>query len=642
MDKPFILIIDDDPNLRKTLSGIIEMKGYGALSAADGKNGLAIIEGNPVSLVLIDLGLPDIPGVDLLKRIKALYPLTQAIILTGHATLDSAIEATNLGAFSYLKKPFDIDQLMLQIQRAIEKQQVEEKMRLLTEMAADAITIIDHEGSILFWNPAAERIFGYPASEAMGNPFQRLIAPERLHDAYLREMLKDRGTGMISSTNRAVELAAVRKDGSEIPVEVSFSTTLLHKERHSIAIIRDISERKQAEEEKRVLEQQLRQAQKMEAIGQLAGGIAHDFNNILMSIVGFSNLMKMKLEYDDPLNSDIDHILAASERAANLTRSILAYSRKQLLNRKHTDLNEIFRNWQGFLRRVINEDVELVTNLSDAPLNILADSQQIEQVLMNLATNARDAMPFGGCLTIETRSFNMDNQFIASHGFGTPGSYAAFTLTDSGIGMDAQTKNSIFEPFFTTKEVGKGTGLGLSVAYGIIKQHDGYIDCESAPGKGTTFRVYLPTIDESVREEGESISISMPRGSETILLAEDDAEARNLSKCYLERFGYRVVEASDGEEAVAQFRMHKDEISLALLDVIMPRLNGREVFNRIRQIKPDIKVVFMSGYTSDVLQKEDIEATGADVLLKPSVFKDLLMKIRKSLDSKGRWSSAMH
>jgi PAS domain S-box-containing protein len=642
MDRPVLLIVDDDANLRKTLAGIMEMKGYGVLSAADGKTGLAVLEENRVNLALIDLGLPDILGVDLLKKIKELYPSTQAIILTGNATLDSAIEATNRGAFSYLRKPFDIDQLLLLVQRAIEKQQMEEKMQLLTEMAADAITMIDHEGSILYWNPAAERIFGYTVEEAMGHQIHRLIAPEHLRDAYLREMLKDRSSGRMPPSHSTIELEALRKDGGLIPVEVSFSSTLLHKERHFIGIIRDVSERKKAEEERKILEQQLRQSQKMEAIGQLAGGIAHDFNNILMSIIGFSELMKIKLKSDDPLQSNIDHILMASDRAAYLTRSVLAYSRKQIMHRKSTDLNEILRNWIALLRTVLNEDVDLQLKLSETPLNIMADSQQIEQVLMNLATNARDAMPSGGSLVIETGHFDMDNQFLADHGYGFPGSYALFRLTDSGIGMDGQTKNHIFEPFFTTKEVGKGTGLGLSVAYGIVKQHDGYIDCVSAPGKGSTFSVYLPIINETAREKRNSQSTPMPLGSETILLAEDDEEARCLSRGYLEQFGYRVIEAANGEEAIAQFHIHKDEISLMLLDMIMPRLNGKEVFNQVRQVRPDIKVIFMSGYTNDVLQRDDIEATGAEVLLKPTAFKELLATIRKSLEPKGRWSSTLN
>jgi CheY-like chemotaxis protein len=306
---------------------------------------------------------------------------------------------------------------------------------------------------------------------------------------------------------------------------------------------------------------------------------------------------------------------------------------------KSIDLNEILRKWIAFLRTVLNEDVDLQVKLSETPLNIMADSQQIEQVLMNLATNAMDAMPSGGSLVIETGLFDMDNQFLANHGYGSPGSYALFRLTDSGIGMDGQTKNHIFEPFFTTKDVGKGTGLGLSVAYGIVKQHEGYIDCDSTPGKGSTFSVYFPIINETAQEERISHSNSMLRGSETILLAEDDEEVRCLSRCYLEQFGYRVIEAANGEEAVAQFQIHKDEISLMLLDVIMPRLNGKEVFNQVRPVRPDIKVIFMSGYTNDVLQREDIEATGAEVLLKPTAFKELLATIRKSLEPKGRWAS---
>ncbi len=288
----------------------------------------------------------------------------------------------------------------------------EEKMRLLTETAADAITMIDNDGLIAYWNPAAERTFGYQAQEVMGRSLHLLLAPKRYHDAYLEGFARYRETGCGPAIGKTLEMGAVRKDGTEIQVEVSFATMFLREKRHAIGIIRDISERKQLEEERGKIEEQLRQAQKMEAVGQLAGGIAHDFNNILTAIIGFSTLMKMKLADDDPLHMEIDQILASSDRAANLTRSMLAFCRKQIMTPRPTDLNSIIREGNIFLQRVISEDVELRTALADAPLNIFADSAQIGQVLMNLATNARDAMPHGGTLAIETAATIIDDQFI--------------------------------------------------------------------------------------------------------------------------------------------------------------------------------------------------------------------------------------
>jgi two-component system cell cycle sensor histidine kinase/response regulator CckA len=508
----------------------------------------------------------------------------------------------------------------------------EEKMRLLTETAVDAITMIDGNGAIEYWNPAAERIFGYPAAEVIGKSLHLLLAPERYHDRYLKGFERFRETGQGQAIGKVLELEAVRKDGIEIPVEVSFSVLQRKEERHAIGIMRDISERKEAETERKKLEEQLRQSQKMEAIGTLTGGIAHDFNNILTAIIGFSTLVKMKLEDNDPLHSNVDNILAASDRAANLTRSMLAFCRKQIMTRKAVDLNGIIRNVENFLARVIGEDVELRTKLTGSSLNIFADSVQIEQVLMNLATNSRDAMPHGGTLHIETSCVEIEEDFINRHGYGAPGAFAMLALSDTGGGMDEETSKRIYEPFFTTKEVGKGTGLGLSVVYGIVKQHDGFISCYSEKGKGTTFRVYLPIIKEEAESSQAATCAPVTKGSETILLVEDDVHVRTPIRLYLENYGYRVIEAVDGEDGVSKFVANEDKIDLALIDVIMPRLNGREVYCRIRERKPEIRVVFMSGYTADILQQEELLDEGMSILMKPAVNRELLNTIRNLLD----------
>jgi two-component system, cell cycle sensor histidine kinase and response regulator CckA len=508
----------------------------------------------------------------------------------------------------------------------------EEKLRSLTETAADPITMIDEEGNIVFWNHAAERVLGYQACEVMGKSLHKLLAPKRYIDAYEKGYARYRETGLGPTIGKTLEMAAIQKDGAEIPVEVSFSVTQIKRKRHAIGIIRDISERKQAAEERIKLEEQLRQSQKMEAIGTLAGGIAHDFNNILTAIIGFSTLIKMKLEVGDPLQMDIDNILAASDRAANLTGSMLAFCRKQVMTRKPVDLNAIIRNAASFLGRVIGEDVELKMNLTGSSWNIFADSVQIEQVLMNLATNARDAMPHGGTLFIETSSVDLDIDFIDKHGYGVPGTYAMLTLSDTGGGMDEETAKRIYDPFFTTKPVGKGTGLGLSVVYGIVKQHDGFISCYSEKGKGTTFSVYMPIIDELAVSSDATPTAPVSRGSETILLVEDDGDVRKPIKLYLENYGYRVIEAADGEEGVDKFVANEEKIDLALIDVIMPRLNGREVYRRIRERKPDIKVIFMSGYTADILEQEKMVEEGINLLMKPTVNRELLKTVRNLLD----------
>jgi len=389
--------------------------------------------------------------------------------------------------------------------------------------------------------------------------------------------------------------------------------------------------RKQGEDEKEKLNSQLLQAQKMEAIGQLAGGIAHDFNNILTAMIGYAHIIKMKMKEDDPLRNYADQILSLSDKAANLTQSLLSFSRKRIMNPEPVTLNEVIKRIDHLLSRIIGEDIKLQTVLSEEDLIVMADSGQIEQVLMNLATNARDAMPKGGLLTIVTETLDIDEEFIKEHGFGKEGEYALISLTDTGAGMDRETREKIFEPFFTTKEVGKGTGLGLSMVYGIIKQHEGYINVYSEPGRGTTFRIYLPLIEAKVEEIKPEVIEPVERGTETVLLAEDEDAIREFIKKLLGEYGYKVITAASGQEAINEFKAHKDKIQLALLDVIMPNKNGKEAYEEIKKIRPDIKVLFMSGYPADIIHKHDIIEKGFAYIEKPASPTKLLRKIREVL-----------
>ena len=390
--------------------------------------------------------------------------------------------------------------------------------------------------------------------------------------------------------------------------------------------------RRQVEDEKEKLHAQLLQSQKMEAVGQLAGGIAHDFNNILTAMMGYGHLLKMKLKEEDPLRSYAEHILFLSDRAGNLTHSLLAFSRKQIMNPRPVDLNEIVRRIDHLLSRIIGEDIRLQTMLSEKALIVMADPGQIEQVLMNLATNAKDAMPAGGLLTIQTETVAIDHEFIKGHGFGKEGPYVLLSLTDTGAGMERETREKIFEPFFTTKEVGKGTGLGLAMAYGIIKQHEGYINVYSEPGRGTTFRIYLPLIQGEAEEIKPKVIQPVETGTETVLLAEDETAVREFTKKLLEEYGYKVIEAIDGQDAINKFKVYKNEIQFVLLDVIMPNKNGKEVYGEIKQIRPDIKVLFMSGYPADIIQKHDIIENGFAYIEKPASPTKLLRKIREVLN----------
>jgi PAS domain S-box-containing protein len=395
----------------------------------------------------------------------------------------------------------------------------------------------------------------------------------------------------------------------------------------------DITERKKVEEEKRRLEAQLLQAQKMEAVGQLAGGIAHDFNNILTAIVGYGNLLLMKVEDAALFRQYGEQILAAADRGAGLTRSLLTFSRKQIMTPTPVNLNEILARVEKLLARLIGEDINLLTELTARDPIIMADGCQVEQVLMNLATNARDAMPSGGRLSIRSELLEVDTDSMESHGLGKPGRYALITVTDTGTGMDAATSEKIFEPFFTTKEVGKGTGLGLAMAYGIIQQHAGHIAVASVPGSGTTFSIYLPIHEGTPLADEASEPKAVIGGNETILIAEDDDMTRRLARILLERRGYRVITAVDGEDAVQKFLDHRESVGMLILDLVLPIRNGKEVYTLVSEMKPDIKVLFTSGYTADSLDESGLRKGRHEFIPKPFPPDMLLRRVREILDS---------
>jgi CheY-like chemotaxis protein len=342
----------------------------------------------------------------------------------------------------------------------------------------------------------------------------------------------------------------------------------------------------------------------------------------------------MKMRPDDPLRPNVEQVLAASQRAATLTQSLLAFSRKQIINPQALLVNETIRKIEKLLRRIIGEDIEFMTVYDSPDMTVVADMGQIEQVIINLATNARDAMPHGGTLTLETRRAEIDAAFIKEHGYGKAGSYAMIAVRDTGTGMDGKTQERIFEPFFTTKELGKGTGLGLSTAYGIVKQNKGYIICSSEPGAGTTFRIYLPSIDGVLPRPPEPARAAAGRGNETVLLAEDDQAMRDLFRTILEDHGYTVLLAADGEEAIDLFRAHAQDIGLLVLDVVMPKKNGKEVYEKVRVVRPGVKTLFISGYTADIVQRKGVLEEGLPFLSKPATPDEILKKVRDVLDGK--------
>jgi signal transduction histidine kinase len=389
---------------------------------------------------------------------------------------------------------------------------------------------------------------------------------------------------------------------------------------------------KMREMEKEQLAEQLFQAQKMEAVGTLAGGVAHDFNNILTAIIGYSHLLQMRTPEDDPSSGYVSQIRHASERAAELTQGLLAFSRKQVMLPQSIDLNEVVERLQKMLRRIVRENIELEVETDGNELIVMADRGKIEQVLMNLVTNACDAISGSGKIALRTCRKSMNGEFLHTHGYGVPGEYVCIIISDTGSGIEEQTKNKIFEPFFTTKEVGKGTGLGLSIVYGIVKQHNGYINVYSEPGKGTIFKIYLPLIEEKIEATMAKTEIRASGGTETVLLAEDDTAVNTFHRTLLEGAGYTVITAVDGEDALNKFAEHGSAIKLLILDVIMPKFNGKNVLDIIRQENPQTKALFMSGYPADTLSVEGFFRGRTGLLMKPVDPLEFLKKVREVLD----------
>lgn len=496
----------------------------------------------------------------------------------------------------------------------------EERYRVLVENARDIIYEHDLQGQYTSSNKAGEQITGYSLAEILTLNMADVVAPEYLNDA--RNMIRQKLAGQ-SITTYEVEVLA--KDGRRIAVEVNTSLVLQDGIPTGVqGIARDVTERKQ-------LEDQLRQSHKMEAIGQLAGGVAHDFNNLLTVIGGYSSILLGKLPQDSPHRTSVEEIKKASDRASSLTRQLLAFSRKQILQPKILDLNTVVSDLDKMLRRLISEDIYLLTVTDPNLAKVKADPGQIEQVLLNLVVNARDAMPKGGKLTIETSNAVLSKDYARLHGVPS-GAYVMLAVNDTGCGMDAATKKRIFEPFYTTKTAGKGTGLGLATLYGIVKQSGGNVWVYSELGKGTTFKIYLPRAEDRVDSGELNGTKPTPEGTETVLLVEDEEQVRAILRQILENQGYHVLSASHGEEALAISRGPGD-IQLMITDVVMPQMSGRELAERVVAARPSLRVLFMSGYTDDAIVRHGLLADRLSFIQKPFDPATVARKVREVLDS---------
>jgi two-component system, cell cycle sensor histidine kinase and response regulator CckA len=634
------LVVDETHVLNELVTRELHRAGFDAtvvgVGTADAMRE-ALAHG-PWDMVISEHGLPRFGGLDALQVLQATGLDIPFIIVTGHISEHLAIELMRAGAHDYLNKD-QLARFLPVVERELreadirrERRRTEEALRAseqryreLFENANDMVFTVDLDGRFSSINRAAELVMGYPREEALTMRLAQVVAPEDAGVVQQLQRLADR----TEVQRELVQLTIIGRGQRRIPVELSWRLMVRHGRVIGLeAIARDMTERRR-------LEDQLRQAGKMEAIGRLAGGIAHDFNNLLMTVTGYSELMLERLDPDDPLRQTAEEILKAATRAAALTRQLLAFSRKQVLTPSVLDLNAVVGDLERMLRRVIGEDIEFVSAFTPGEAPVKADRGQIEQVLMNLVVNARDAMPHGGQLNLTTSLVKLPPGSTTFPG-AAPGRYVQLEVRDTGLGMDTSTMSHLFEPFFTTKESGKGTGLGLSTVYGIVTQSGGFISVESEPSRGATFRVLLPRADEPVpRQATRGRFASLPRGSETVLLVEDETGVRELIRDFLARCGYTVLEAMEVPDAFTLFDAHADKLDLLITDVVMPQMNGRVLAEQLLARRPRLKVLYMSGYTDDQILVHGV-ATGAGFLQKPFTPDVLARKVRDVLDGPDR------
>jgi PAS domain S-box-containing protein len=583
--------------------------------------------------ILSDYSMPCFSAPAALELTQALGLDLPFIIVTGTIGEEAAVRILKAGAHDYLLKDHltrlgsTIERELRAAQARHERQQHEEalvKLRKAVDNSGEVVFMTDPEGIITFVNPEFTRLYGYTAEEVVGKVTPRILKSSTMNAAEAASFWQQ----ILSRQVVKRELVNRTKDGRLVTVEVSVNPILdeFGKILGFLAIQRDVTEQKQ-------LQEQLRQAQKMEAVGRLAGGVAHDFNNLLTVISGHTDLLLGSMQTDNPAYGQLQEIRRAAARAASLTRQLLAFSRRQVLVPQVLDLNTVVAGMEPMLRRLIGEDIELGTALQPHLGRVKADPGQIEQVLLNLAVNSRDAMPKGGGITIETRNADLDEEYARRHLTVVPGRYVMLALSDTGCGMDPETLSHVFEPFFTTKGPEQGTGLGLATVYGIVKQSGGYIWAYSEVGVGTTFRVYLPRVDAPLDAARPEETEDVAGGTEIILAVEDDPAVRALVQSVLGAKGYQVLPARSGEDALCVAEQHRGPIHLLLTDVVMPGTGGRELAEQLRPFHREMRVLFMSGYTDNAIVHHGVLDASVNFLQKPFTPQTLARKVRSVLDA---------
>ncbi len=648
-DKIHVLLIEDSAVDARLVKGILDHDENGIFTlqhALTLEEGLRLLAPDSLyRVILLDLGLPGTTGLETLRRIMPLAEGASVVVFTALQDEELGIAALREGAHDYvIKGQIHGGQLRRILRYAVERHKLsselraeikhrarvqqalqlsEQRYRLLSETAPIGILLINEQGMVIDANTQALRMFGYDRGELIGESTEMLL-PERFrcsHEGQRSSYMKEPHTRPMAVGR---ELTARRKDGTEFAVEIALAPLATDDGVLVSSTIVDITERKKMEEQRRL-------SQRMEAIGKLSGGVAHDFNNMLAVILGCSDVVLDALPPDHPAIRKIEMIRKAGASAVDLTRQLLAFSRQQMLQPRVLDLKEVVEQTQALLRRLIGENIEFKISLDPSLGRVKADPGQIEQVLLNLVINARDAMPQGGRLTIEACNVEMDDSYKGEHQVVIPGRYVVLGVQDTGCGMDRETQARIFEPFYTTKELGKGTGLGLATVYGIVKQSGGYIWVYSELNQGTLFKVYLPRVDESVQPAKKEPEAVVLESCKTILLAEDSVSLREMAREYLASLGYVVLEAASGREALQKAQEFDGPIHLLLTDVVMPEMSGPELARHMMALRPEIKVIFTSGYTNDAIARQGVLDPAVAFIQKPYRPKALALKIQEVL-----------
>jgi len=643
---PKILIVDDEALMRRSMKELMAIQGYDAITASSGKEANEKLSEIGFDLVLLDMNLPDTDGHHIMDQINSRSPETLVIIITGDASMDAAIGALKRGAYDFVQKPVEYEYLINVIRNALDQKRLrsenkiinkklslsEERYRNLVQNSPDIIYTLDEQGRFTFLSSAVNKILGYKNGDLIGKHYSTIIHEEDQSKA--EGVFNDRRTGERATSGVELKLKpsddnARLRDFEDLIVELKcsgmYEGTGDKKDRTYIGtygVARDISERKR-------LEDTLNNAQKMEAVGTLAGGIAHDFNNLLMGVQGYTSIMLLDMESDHPHYDKLKSVEQYIQRGADLTRQLLGFAKGVKFDVKTVNVNELVGEVARMFGRT-KKEIIISDSFDDEIMPVDADAGQIEQVFLNLFLNAANAMPNGGTLNLGSSNVNLPASTVSPYHLET-GFYVMMSVEDNGIGMDEKVRQRIFEPFFTTNEMGRGTGLGLASAYGIIKNHNGFVEVESKKGVGTTFRIYLPASSRRVQKK-ILVNEQVIKGPETVMLVDDEEMIIEVGEEILKALGYGVILAKSGEEAVDLYMETREKIDIVVLDMIMPGMGGGETFDRLMEIDPEVKVLLSSGYSIDGLATDIMDRGCKQFIQKPFDIKELSRKLRSVLD----------